>query len=134
MSAPDQIWPMGSAMPFPAMSGADPWTGSKRLGKRPSGLMLALGAIPIVPVQAGPRSERMSPKRLEATTTSKRSGCSTKFAVRMSMWYLSTSTPGNSSLMAATRSSQKGIVMAMPLDFVALVRWWAGRDAASSKA
>ena len=45
--------------------------------------------MPIVPVQAGPRSERMSPNRLEATTTSKRSGFITKCAVRISIWYLS---------------------------------------------
>ena len=43
----------------------------------------------IVPVQAGPRSERMSPNRLEATTTSNRSGFWTKCAVRMSIWYWS---------------------------------------------
>src|SRR5271166_3303249 len=42
------------------MSGAEPCTGSNKLGKRRSGLMLPLGAIPIVPVHAGPRSERMS--------------------------------------------------------------------------
>ena len=55
----------------------------------PSGLMLPEGAMPMVPVQAGPRSDRMSPNRLEPTTTSNQSGCSTKFAVRISMWYLS---------------------------------------------
>ena len=55
----------------------------------PSGLMLADGAMPIVPQTAGPRSDRMSPKRLEPTTTSKRSGYRTKRAVRMSMWYWS---------------------------------------------
>ena len=70
-----QIWPIGLAMPRPAMSGAEPWTGSNRLGKRRSGLMFPLGAMPMVPVQAGPRSERMSPNRLEATTTSNQSGC-----------------------------------------------------------
>ena len=32
ISAPDQIWPMGLAMPLPAMSGAEPCTGSNRLG------------------------------------------------------------------------------------------------------
>ena len=58
------------------------------------GLMLPDGAMPMVPVQAGPRSERMSPNRLEPTTTSNQSGCSTKFAVRMSMWYLSHFTSG----------------------------------------
>lgn len=39
---------MGLAIPFPAMSGAEPCTGSNRLGKLPSGLMLAEGAIPMV--------------------------------------------------------------------------------------
>ena len=51
--AAHQIWPMGLAMPLPAMSGAEPWTGSKRLGNLRSGLMLPLGAMPMVPVQAG---------------------------------------------------------------------------------
>jgi hypothetical protein len=55
---------------------------------------VADGAMPMVPVQAGPRSERMSPNRFEPTTTSNQSGCSTKFAVRMSMWYLSHFTSG----------------------------------------
>jgi hypothetical protein len=56
--------------------------------------MLPDGAMPMVPVQAGPRSDRMSPNRFEATTTSNQSGFSTKCAVRMSMWYLSTATSG----------------------------------------
>ena len=71
-------------MPFPAITGPEPCTGSKRLGNFRSGLMLPLGAIPIVPAQAEPRSDRMSPNRLLATTTSNQSGCNTKFAVRMS--------------------------------------------------
>jgi hypothetical protein len=45
-----QIWQIGLAMPRPATSGAEPYTGSKRLGKRRSGLMFALGAMPMVPV------------------------------------------------------------------------------------
>ena len=76
------------------MSGAEPCTGSNSEGKLRSGFRLAEGAIPIVPVQAGPRSDRMSPNRLEATTTSKRSGDSTKRAARMSTWYLSQRTSG----------------------------------------
>src|SRR3546814_10798221 len=59
------------------MSGALPWTGSNSEGLERSGLMLPHGAMPIVPVQAGPRSDRMSPNRFDATTTSKRSGFST---------------------------------------------------------
>ena len=85
---------MGLAMPLPAMSGAEPCTGSNSDGNRRSGLMLADGAMPMVPQTAGPRSDRMSPKRLEPTTTSKRSGRSTKCAVRMSMWNWSVRTDG----------------------------------------
>ena len=47
--APDQIWPIGLAMPLPAMSGAEPCTGSNSDGKSRSGLMFAEGAMPIVP-------------------------------------------------------------------------------------
>jgi hypothetical protein len=54
---------MGLAMPLPAISGAEPWTGSKRDGQRPVGLMFPEGATPMEPVHAGPRSERISPKR-----------------------------------------------------------------------
>ena len=72
-------------MRFPAMSGAEPCTGSKSDGNSRSGFMLADGAMPIVPAVAGPRSERMSPNRLEATITSKRCGFSTIWIVRPSM-------------------------------------------------
>ena len=68
--APDQIWPMGLQMRLPAMSGALPWTGSNMEGAVLAGLMLAEGAMPMEPATAGPRSDRMSPKRLEPTTTS----------------------------------------------------------------
>ena len=104
--APDQIMPIGLAIPCPAISGAEPCTGSNTLGKSPSGLILPEGAMPMVPVQAGPRSLRMSPNRLEPTTTSNQSGCSTKFAVRISMWYLSHFTFGYFFAIASTRSSQ----------------------------
>ena len=59
--APDQICPMGLAMPFPAISGAEPCTGSNNEGNFRSGLILPDGAMPIVPVQAGPKSDRISP-------------------------------------------------------------------------
>src|SRR6266508_1378371 len=104
--APVQIWAMGLAMPLPAMSGAEPCTGSNMDGYSFSGLMLPPGAIPMEPAMAGPRSERMSPKRLLATTTSNQSGCWTKWAVRMSMWNWSVLTAGYSFAMAAKRSSQ----------------------------
>ena len=52
------------------------------------------GAKPMVPVVAGPRSERMSPNKLVAATTSNRPGCSTKRAVRISICCLSSTTSG----------------------------------------
>src|SRR5439155_125717 len=68
--APVQIWAIGLATPRPAMSGAEPCTGSNIDGYSRSGLMLPPGARPIEPAMAGPRSDRMSPNRLLATTTS----------------------------------------------------------------
>src|ERR1051325_3267493 len=116
------------------MSGALPCTGSKHDGDSRSGFMLAEGALPIVPVPPGPRSERMSPKRFEPTTTSNQSGCCTKCAVRMSMWYCEVFTSGYCADTALKRSSQYGIVIEMPLDFVADVTCFLLRVRASSKA
>ena len=88
------------------------------------GLRLPEGAMPMVPVTAGPRSERMSPNRLLATTTSKLDGRRTKCAVRMSMWYCSVAMSGRSSATARKRSSQNGMVWMMPLDLVAEVSFF----------
>ena len=73
-------------MNLPAISGAEPCTGSNIDGNFRSGLMLADGAMPIDPATAGPRSLRISPNRFDPTTTSNQSGCCTKCAHRMSMW------------------------------------------------
>jgi hypothetical protein len=97
---------IGLAIPCPAMSGADPWTGSNMLGWRRCGLMLPPAATPIPPTTAGPRSDRRSPNRVLATMTSKSPGRSTMCAVMMSMWNWSVPTSGNSAAMAAKRSSQ----------------------------
>ena len=88
----------------------------------------------MVPVQAGPRSLRMSPNRLLATTTSKRCGCSTKRAVRMSMWCFSTAICGYCRAMRSARPSHQGMLIAMPLLLVATSSFWRGRAAACSKA
>src|SRR2546423_11920371 len=120
--AADQICPIGLAMPWPAISGAEPCTGSNTEGYLRSGLMLPPGAIPMVPVQAGPRSERISPNRFEPTTTLKRAGLGTNRAGRISMWYLSHFTSGKVFAIASTRSSPYGLVIAIPVDFVADVR------------
>ena len=60
--AADHICPIGLAIPFPAISGAEPCTGSNNEGNFLSGLIFPDGAIPIVPVHAGPRSDKISPK------------------------------------------------------------------------
>jgi hypothetical protein len=52
----------------------------------------------------------------------------------MSMWKRSTATPGYAFAIAATRSSQYGIVIEMPLLLVAEVSFRRGRFIASSKA
>ena len=72
-------------MPLPAISGAEPCTGSNKEGNLFSGLIFAEGAIPIVPVQAGPKSYKISPNKFEATTTSKISGDNTNLAVNISI-------------------------------------------------
>ena len=48
--------------------------GLKQRRELPLGIDIAEGAMPIVPVQAGPRSDRMSPNRFAPTTTSNQSG------------------------------------------------------------
>src|SRR5450756_3042391 len=93
------------------MSGAEPCTGSNSDGNSRSGLIFADGAMPMVPVHAGPRSDRISPNRLEPTTTSNQSGCITKCADRMSMWYWLVFTSGYCAAIALKRSSQYGMVM-----------------------
>ena len=76
-SSPPTTAPIGLAMPFPAMSGAEPWTGSNIEGCCLVGSRFADGAIPIDPATAArdPRGYRRTGST--ATTTSKGSGCST---------------------------------------------------------
>ena len=65
---------IGLAMPCPAMSGALPCTGSNMDGCDRDGSRFALDAKPIEPVMMAPMSVRISPNRLDATTTSKLCG------------------------------------------------------------
>src|SRR5260370_7984902 len=92
--AADQICATGLAIFLPPMSGAEPWTGSNIEGNSRSGFILAEGASPIDPTTAAPRSERMSPKRFDPTTTSNQSGWLTKCATKISIWYWSVLTTG----------------------------------------
>ena len=66
-----RIAPRGLALPVPAMSGAEPWTGSYKLTVPP---MVAEGNMPSEPVMMEASSERMSPKRFSVRTTSKLRG------------------------------------------------------------
>ena len=63
--APHQIWPMGLAMPLPAMSGALPCIGSNIEGNWRSGLMLAPGAMAIS-ARASCSSRRSRRRRSDA--------------------------------------------------------------------
>ena len=81
----------------------------------------------MVPVHAGPKSDKMSPNKLLATTTSKNDGRCTKCALKISMWNLSCVSSGYFFAISTTRSSQYGIEIEMPLDFVALVMCFFGR-------
>ena len=67
--------PIGLAIPRPAMSGAEPWTGSNSPG--PFSPRLAEGSIPSEPVSIAASSLRMSPKRFSVRITSKRAGPAT---------------------------------------------------------
>ncbi len=62
----------GFAVPVPAMSGAEPWTGSKTPG--PLSPRLADGSMPSDPVSIAAASLRMSPNMFSVTMTSKRLG------------------------------------------------------------
>ena len=72
--AMDRIAAMGFAMFCPAMSGAEPCTGSNMLGPPAplmwSGLMLPDAAMPMPPAMAAPRSVMMSPNMFVVTMVS----------------------------------------------------------------
>jgi 5-methyltetrahydropteroyltriglutamate--homocysteine methyltransferase len=101
-----QIAPRGFAMPCPAMSGAEPWTGSNRPGASELGAMLAEAATPRPPWIAAARSVRTSPNRFEATTTSIDAGSRTMRAQSASTSTCSTRTSGKSAATSRTTSSQ----------------------------
>ena len=81
-----RIVAIGLAIPRPAMSGAEPWMGSKNEGLARVGSRLAPGAMPRLPARAAPSSETMSPKRLVPSTTSNHSGLLMRCTVKASMW------------------------------------------------
>ncbi len=85
-SAPLRIAAVGSATSWPAMSGADPCTGSNIDGAVRSGLTLPEAARPMPPVIAAARSVTMSPNRLSVTITSNRCGSVARKIITASTW------------------------------------------------
>src|SRR6185312_1020061 len=94
--APDRNIASGLATPRPAMSGAEPCTGSNMPGS-PAAPSAALGSIPIEPVRIAASSLRMSPNMLSVRITSKRVGAATSCIAALSTSTCSSSTSGNSS-------------------------------------
>ena len=74
ISAADRNMASGLATPRPAMSGAEPCTGSNMPGVARRSPSEALGSIPIEPVIIAASSERMSPNMFSVTITSKCAG------------------------------------------------------------
>ena len=121
-------------MPLPAMSGAEPWTGSNIDGNLRSGLMLADGAMPIVPHtrDRGRTGCRRTGSSRRRRRTSRDAGRNARSGCRCGTGRCGS--PGSCAAIALKRSSQYGIVIEMPLDLVAEVTCFAGRVRASSKA
>ena len=90
-SASERSIAVGFAAPVPAMSGAEPWTGSKIPGFESP--RLADAARPSPPVTAAATSERMSPKVFSITSTSNEPGSVTICIATLSTspWRSSTS-------------------------------------------
>ena len=111
----DSSRPDGLARSRPAMSGAEPCTASNMAQSRP---MLDEGAMPIEPATSAATSDRMSPYRLGATTTSKRSGSTAILAVPMSMIMCSAASSGYSAAISSKTRWNRPSVSFMMLSLV----------------
>ena len=76
------------------MSGAVPWTGSKRPIRPPLPPRLADGSMPIEPARMAASSERMSPKVFSVTIVSKWVGLWTRAIAQLSTSTCSSCTSG----------------------------------------
>ena len=109
MAAAEPIAASGLALPCPAMSGADPCTGSYRPRHAPLGSWLPIeadGSMPIEPARTEPSSLRMSPKRFSVTTTSKAVGRSRSCIAQLSTSMCSSSMSGYSAASWVTTRRQ----------------------------
>ncbi|CAI6229417.1 unnamed protein product [Periconia digitata] len=126
ISAALQNAPTGFAIPFPAISGALPWIGSNILGFFLVGSRLLLGAIPILPLSAAARSDRISACKLVATMVSRLFGSSVIRTVIASTNILSVSTSGYSLATSQKILSQNTIPCRCAFDLVTIVSFLRG--------
>jgi len=111
MSATDPNVASGLATPFPAMSGADPCTGSYNpVFVEPT---LAEASSPIEPATIAASSERMSPNMFSVSTTSKSAGRATSCIAALSTSMCSSATPSKRLATPSTVSRQSRDVSRM---------------------
>src|SRR5688572_11711801 len=87
IAATDPMAPSGFALFFPAISGADPCTGSYNPTHAPLGFFAPIeaeGSIPIEPASTAPSSLRISPNMFSVRITSNRLGFSTSCIAQLS--------------------------------------------------
>ena len=135
ISAPDQICPIGFAMPLPAMSGAEPCTGSNSDGNVALGIHVRGRRDADRAAHGGPEVGQYVAEEI---------GCDDDVEplrplheVRgqdVDVELVGAHVRIARAVIARKRSSQYGIVIEMPLDLVADVRCFAARVRASSNA
>ena len=119
ISAADRNIASGFAAPVPAISGAEPWTGSNKPGLwSPSD---ALGSIPIEPVSIAASSLRMSPNMFSVRITSKCRGAAISFIAALSTSRCSSSMFGNSLAWTSRTTSRHRRLVSSTLALSTLV-------------
>src|SRR5438552_13701616 len=106
--------PNGLAIPFPAIFGAEPCTGSN--SEVLPGWMFPEGARPSPPASCAPRSLMMSPKRLHVTMTSNWLGSRTISIASVSMYKWRESTSAYSWRTCLKTRCQRSWAKVMALD------------------
>ena len=109
----------GLATPCPAMSGAEPWTGSNTPG--PLSPSEALGSIPSEPVSIAASSERMSPNMFSVTITSNSLGLATSCMAALSTSRWSSGVSENSAACRSRTTSRHNRLVSSTLALSTLV-------------
>mmetsp|Transcript_16001 Transcript_16001/g.32839 ORF Transcript_16001/g.32839 Transcript_16001/m.32839 type:complete len:202 (+) Transcript_16001:121-726(+) len=103
--AAERIMASGFALSWPAMSGAEPWQGSKTPG--PDSPKLADGSMPNDPTSIDASSERISPKILPHTMVSNCFGHLMSCIAALSTYMWLSSTSGKSFVMTSVTTSRQ---------------------------